>query len=306
MAKREIGLIGLGKMGKGIAYNMMNNGYNVIASNRSPAPLDEVTSKGAVRASSIEDLVKKLKTQRIVWVMLTAGEPTINAITQLSNLLEPGDIIIDGSNSNFNEAMMLHEMLKVKGILFLDAGCSGGPYGAQHGMCIMVGGDKEAYEITKDILKELSVPNGSLYTGQIGSGHFVKMVHNAIEYGMMQSIAEGLELLEKGPYENLNLADICDLWQNGSVVRSYLVELAGRALKKDSKLEKIAPYVEDTGEGRWAVQAAIDHDVPFNVITTSLYERFHSRSKDHYSAKVLAALRHEFGGHDVKNAKTSN
>lgn len=302
MAKKEIGLIGLGKMGKNIVYNMMNNGYAVVASNRSPAPLEEVGSKGATKASSIEDMVKRLKTQRIVWVMLTAGEPTINAIKQLSTLLEPGDIVIDGSNSNFNEASMLNSILKEKGIMFLDAGCSGGPYGAQHGMCTMVGGDKEAWAVTKDLFKELSVENGSLYVGEIGSGHFVKMVHNAIEYGMMQAIAEGLELLEKGPYSDLNLAEICDLWQNGSVVRSYLVELAGRALKKDGKLEKIAPYVEDTGEGRWAIQTAIDHDVPFSVITTSLYERFNSRSKDHYSAKVLAALRHEFGGHDVKSA----
>ncbi len=300
MGKREIGLIGLGKMGKNIAYNMMNNGYTVIASNRSSAPLEEVASKGAVKASSIEDLAKRLHSQRVVWVMLTAGEPTINAIKELSKHLEPGDIVIDGSNSNFNEATMLNEILKQKGIMFLDAGCSGGPYGALHGMCTMIGGDRQAYEATKQIFKELSVENGSLYTGPIGSGHFVKMVHNAIEYGMMQSIAEGLELLEKGPYSNLNLAEICDLWQNGSVVRSYLVELAGMALKKDGKLEMIAPYVEDTGEGRWAIQTAIEHDVPFNAITTSLYERFHSRSKDHYSARVLAALRHEFGGHDVK------
>ena len=180
--------------------------------------------------------------------------------------------------------------------MMLDAGCSGGPYGALNGMCTMVGGDKEAWQITKDIFKELSVENGYLYTGGAGSGHFVKMVHNAVEYGMMQAIGEGMELLKEGPYKNLELAPICDLWQNGSVVRSYLVELAGRAFKKDNELSLIAPYVEDTGEGRWAIQAAIEHNIPFNVITSSLYERFASRSTNHFSAKVLAALRHEFRG----------
>jgi len=287
-------------MGKNIAYNLMRNDYAVIASNRSPAPLNEVVSKGAAKADSIEELVKKLKAQRIVWVMLTAGEPTINAITELSTLLEPGDIVIDGSNSNYHESIMLYNMLKEKGIMMLDAGCSGGPSGALNGMCTMIGGEKNAFEVTKNIFKDVSVPNGSLYTGEIGSGHFVKMVHNAIEYGMMQAIAEGLELLKEGPYKELPMFEICDLWQNGSVVRSYLVELAGRALKADNSLSKIAPYVEDTGEGRWAIQEAIEYNVPFNVITSSLYERFHSRSQNHYSARVLAALRHEFGGHAVK------
>lgn len=289
-------------MGKNIGYNMLAHDYKVIASNRSPAPLDEIASKGAVKASSIENLVKRLPAQRIVWVMLTAGEPTVHAIKELSKHLEPGDIVIDGSNSNYKESIMLYNMLKEKGIMMLDAGCSGGPSGALRGMCIMAGGDNDAYEIVKGIFKDLSVDNGYIYTGAAGSGHFVKMVHNAIEYGMMQAIAEGLELLKEGPYKDLKLADICDLWQNGSVVRSYLVELAARALHKDNGLSKIAPYVEDTGEGRWAIESAIEHDVPFNVITASLYERFKSRSKNNYSDRVLAALRHEFGGHDVKSA----
>lgn len=301
--KREIGLIGLGKMGKNIGYNMLEKGYRVVASNRSPAPLEEIASKGATKASSIGDLVSRLPKQRVVWVMLTAGEPTINAIKELSEHLDSGDIVIDGSNSNFNESVMLYNLLKEKGVMMLDAGCSGGPYGALHGMCTMVGGDKEAWNTTKEIFKDLSVENGYLYTGSAGSGHFVKMVHNAVEYGMMQSIGEGMELLKEGPFKELNLSDICDLWQNGSVVRSYLVELAGRAFKKDNDLALIAPYVEDTGEGRWAIQTAIEYNIPFNVITTSLYERFHSRSKNHFSAKVLAALRHEFGGHDVKKTE---
>ncbi|MGI0100891.1 MAG: NAD(P)-binding domain-containing protein, partial [Candidatus Micrarchaeaceae archaeon] len=199
-------------------------------------------------------------------------------------------------------SISMHNMLKEKGIMHLDAGCSGGPYGARHGMCIMAGGDKEAYDYAKGMLADLSVPDGSLYCGEAGSGHFVKMVHNAIEYGMMQSIAEGMELIsDKGPYKSLDINSICSLWNNGSVIRSYLVELAGRAIKNnDRKLSMVAPYVEDTGEGRWAIQTAIDYNIPFTTITESLFERFRSRSEDHFSMRMLAALRHEFGGHDIK------
>ena len=300
--EKEIGLIGLGKMGKNIALNLLGNGYNVVVHNRSSAPMEEVAAKGAVKSSSIEDLVGKLKGRKVVWVMLPAGEVTNSTIEKLSGLLSKGDIIIDGSNSNFKNSVKLHEMLKPKDILHLDAGCSGGPSGALHGMCIMVGGDREAFDYTRGLLEKVSVPNGCLYTGEAGSGHFVKMVHNAIEYGMMQSIAEGMELIsDKGPYKGLDINAICSLWNNGSVIRSYLVELAGRAIKNnDRKLSMIAPYVEDTGEGRWAIQTAIDYSIPFTTITESLFERFRSRSGDHFSMRMLAALRHEFGGHDIK------
>ncbi len=301
--EKEIGLIGLGKMGKNLAQNLMRNGYRVVAYNRSPGPLEEVGSKGATKAYSVDELVGKLKPKRIVWVMLTAGEPTINMINQLADKLNKDDIVIDGSNSHYKDSVKMCELLTSKGIKMLDAGCSGGPSGALNGLSTMVGGDADACKEVEQLFRDVSVKNGYLYIGDAGSGHFVKMVHNAIEYGMMQAIAEGLELIEVGPYKDLNLAAICDLWNNGSVVRGYLIELATRALKKDRHLSAIEPYVEDTGEGRWSIQAAIDHDVPFSVISQSLYERFRSRSKIHFGNRMLAALRHEFGGHDVKKAE---
>jgi 6-phosphogluconate dehydrogenase len=306
--EEKIGLVGLGKMGKNIVFNLLDNGYKVVALNRSPGPLNEVAEKGAEKASSMEDMIEKLGKRKVIWVMLPAGEVTNNSIEQLSKLMNKGDIIIDGSNSNFNNSIKLHEILSSKGILHLDAGCSGGPYGARHGMCIMVGGDKEAYDYVEDVLKKVSVLNGCLYTGSTGSGHFVKMVHNAIEYGMMQSIAEGIELVSnEGPYKNLNLEEICTLWNNGSVIRSYLVGLAGKAIKNNGKeLSGIMPYVDDTGEGRWAIQTAIDYNIPFTAITESLYERFRSRSSNHFSMRMLAALRHEFGGHEVKKENAEN
>jgi 6-phosphogluconate dehydrogenase len=300
---KEIGLIGLGKMGKNLAFNMMNSGYKIVVQNRSKDPIEQVAAKGAGKAYTIKELVGQLKPKRIVWVMLTAGEPTESAIMQLSELLDAGDIVIDGSNSNYKDSARMYEALKSKGIPLIDAGCSGGPSGALSGLCTMVGGDREAVDEVQQLFKDVSIENGYLYCGPAGSGHFVKMVHNAIEYGMMQSIAEGLELIESGPYKDLGLAPICDLWNNGSVIRGYLMELATRALNKDSKLTSIEPYVEDTGEGRWSIQAAVEYGVPFSVITDSLYERFRSRSTRRFGNRMLAALRHEFGGHDVKKAE---
>ncbi len=301
--EREIGFIGLGKMGKNIVLNLLGKDYKVVAWNRSPGPLEEVKAKGAVGAQSVEEMAKALGgRRRLVWVMLPAGEVTNDMIDRLAGLLSKGDIVVDGSNSNFKNSIRLHETLSGKGILHLDAGCSGGPYGALHGMCIMVGGDREAYDYAEELFRDASVENGFLYTGPSGSGHFVKMVHNAIEYGMMQSIAEGMELISDiGPYKGLDTAAICDLWNNGSVIKSYLVELAGRAIRSnDRSLSLIAPYVNDTGEGRWAIQTAIEYNIPFTAITESLYERFRSRSEQRFSVRMLAALRHEFGGHDVK------
>lgn len=297
---KEIGLIGLGKMGRNLGQNMMRNGYRIIVQNRSKEPVEELASRGAGKAYTIRELVEKLEPRRIVWVMLTAGEPTENAIRELSELLSGGDIVIDGSNSNYKDSARMYELLKSKGIKLVDAGCSGGPSGALNGMSTMVGGDADAVEEVEQLFRDVSVKDGYLFCGPAGSGHFVKMVHNAIEYGMMQSIAEGLELMENGPYNNLDLPAICDLWDNGSVIRGYLIELASRALKKDRHLDGIMPFVPDTGEGRWSVQAAIDHDVPFSVITQSLFERFSSRSQRRFGNRMLSALRHEFGGHDVK------
>lgn len=302
MASREVGIVGLGKMGKNICLQMLKKGYLVTAYNRSTEPLKEVAAKGAKSAKSLQGLVSSLNKPRTIWVMLTSGEVNSTMIEELSKLCEKGDTIIDGSNSFYKNSLMLYEKLKKKGINYMDAGCSGGPSGALNGLCIMVGGDKDTFAKQERLFSDLSIKNGSLYTGRAGSGHFTKMVHNAIEYGMMQSIGEGLELMENGPYGDTDIAKVCNLWNNGSVIRGYLIEIAGRAVSKDPHLSQIAPYVEDKGEGRYAVSTAIEYDVPFNVITTSLYARFESRSKNKFQKKVLSALRHEFGGHEVKKA----
>jgi 6-phosphogluconate dehydrogenase len=300
MSSKEVGIVGLGKMGKNIAIQMLSRGYLVVAYNRSREPVNEIAAKGARAAGSVRELVESLMKPRTVWFMLTAGEVTLEAIREAAKYMGAGDTVIDGGNTNYKESVSLGQELNEKGINYLDAGCSGGPSGALNGMCIMVGGRKEAFEAHKGLFKDLSVPNGYMYTGKTGSGHFTKMVHNAIEYGMMESIGEGLELVEDGPYKDIDIAGLCSLWNNGSVIRGYLVELAARALEKDPKLSDVAPYVDDNGEGRWAVQAAIEYGTPFNAISSSLYERFSSRSEKKYGKRVLAALRHEFGGHEVK------
>lgn len=302
MGSREIGVYGLGKMGKNIALNMLNKGYKVLAYNRSPGPIEEVAAKGASKASSINDF-KKLSKPRLVWLMLPAGEVTDNAVKELSQILEKGDILVDGANSMYKDSMRHNEILTAKGIKFIDAGCSGGPSGALNGMSMMIGGDKETFKELEQLFKELSVPNGYSYIGPAGSGHFVKMVHNAIEYGMMQSIAEGVELVQNGPYKGLDLAEVCRVWCNGSVIRGYLIELTQRALSKDPDLSEVLPYVEDNGEGRWAVNTAIEYAIPFTGIAGSVFERFSSRSEKRFSNRVLAALRHEFGGHDIKKGE---
>lgn len=302
MSGKTIGIFGLGKMGKNIALQMLKKGYAVVAYNRSEGPVKEVAERGAIPSSSLKEMVSKLGKEKVVWLMLPAGEPTDNAVDQLASMLKKGDTVIDGSNSRYTDSIKHSGILEAKGIKYLDAGCSGGPSGALNGMCIMVGGEKATYDKYESLFKDLSVKNGYSYMGKAGSGHFVKMVHNAIEYGMMQSIVEGADLLVRGPYSDLELSKIMKLWQNGSVVRSYLVELAGRALEKDPKLDSIEPYVEDNGEGRWAAQIAIELGIPLTALTHSIYERFSSRNERQFSRRLLAALRHEFGGHETKKA----
>jgi 6-phosphogluconate dehydrogenase len=297
----QIGFVGLGKMSKNIVLNMIRNKYEVVAFNRSPAPLKEVADAGATAASSVEDVVKRLKGRKVMWLMYPAGEVTENSIKALAQLLKKGDIIINGANDNYKEAAKYEAILAPKGIKILDAGCSGGPSGALNGMSIMAGGDREAYDHVEPLFRDLSVKDGLLYCGPAGAGHFVKMVHNAVEYGMMQSIAEGFDLMANGPYKEMDLAKIAELWNHGSVVRGYLIELTARALKKGGRLKEIAPYVEDNGEGRWSVNAAVEHAIPFSTISSSLFERFSSRSEEQFGRRLLAALRHEFGGHAVKS-----
>ena len=304
MQGREIGLIGLGKMGKNIAIQMHNKKYDVVVWNRSKDPVRELEKMGVRSAESIESMVSALKPGRTIWVMLPSGDVTVEFITKLLGIMQKGDTVIDGSNSFYKESAMLYERAKEKGINYLDAGCSGGPSGALNGMSIMVGGDKEVFDRYEELFRDLSVKDGYLHTGKAGSGHFVKMAHNAIEYGMMQAIGEGLELIEAGPYKDTDLVKVCRLWNNGSVIRGYLMELAERALSKDRHLSSISPYVQDNGEGRYAVHTAIDYDVPLDIITTSLYTRFESRSDKKFQRRMLAALRHEFGGHDVKTEES--
>ena len=300
MENKELGIIGLGKMGNNIALQLLRKRYNVVVYNRTQEKMQESVRAGAIPSKSIEELAGKLKSKkRVVWLMLPANVTVENA-EELCKCLKEGDIVVDGSNSYYPESMQIYESLKKKGIKYMDAGCSGGPSGALTGMCIMVGGDKETFDYLLPLFEDCSVEDGVLYTGVAGSGHFVKMVHNAIEYGMMQSLAEGMELLKNGPFKNLELSEICNLWNNGSVIEGKLVMLAARALANDKELKDIAPYVEDTGEGRWSVLTAVNSGVPLNSIAFALFNRFKSRSEERYADKVLAALRNQFGEHKVK------
>jgi len=297
----EIGFIGLGRMGANMVRRLLQGGHRVVAWNRTAEKTTEIVSEGAEGAYSLQELVEKLQTPHIVWTMVPAGQATDDMINDLVPLLSQGDIIIDGGNSNYKDSMRRGKDLTAKGFQFMDAGTSGGIWGLKVGYCLMVGGEQATFNHLEPILKTLAPPDGYLLCGPVGSGHFVKMVHNGIEYGMLQAYGEGFEILNAGPY-NLDLHSIAHLWNQGSVVRSWLLELAEDAFQRDSKLEHIKGYVADSGEGRWTVQQAIDTDVPAPVITLSLLERFRSRQDESFTAKVIAALRNEFGGHAVKTS----
>ena len=295
----KIGFIGLGKMGFNMVQRLTNNGHEVVVWDRTSETIKEVESKGAIASSSIQDLVKKLPERKVVWLMVPSGKPVDETIEALTKILMKNDIIIDGGNSYWKETQQRSEKLAKSGIHYLDCGTSGGIWGLKNGYCLMYGGDKNAAVFVEPIFKTLAPENGYVYCGQSGTGHLVKMVHNGIEYGMMQSYAEGFEILEKSPY-NIDITKVADTWQYGSVVRSWLLELAVNAFKENPKLEKLKDYVQDSGEGRWTVQTAMDFDVPAHVITASLYTRFQSRQEESFAMKVLAALRNQFGGHAVK------
>jgi 6-phosphogluconate dehydrogenase len=298
----RIGFIGLGRMGANMVRRLVRDGHEIVIYNRTPEKTQELAAEheGARPASSIEELVGMLQAPRAVWVMVPAGDATEAQIDELLEHLSPGDTIIDGGNTNFHDDVRRHAALTSKGIHYVDAGTSGGIWGLQVGYCLMVGGDAEAVTPLEPIFRTLAPENGYMHVGGPGAGHYVKMVHNGIEYGLMQAYAEGFEILHASDYD-LDLAAISELWMQGSVVRSWLLELAGRAFRANGQdLEHLKGYVSDSGEGRWTVQEAIDHDVPAPVITLSLLTRFRSRQDDSYSGKVLAALRNEFGGHAVK------
>jgi 6-phosphogluconate dehydrogenase len=298
----RIGFIGLGRMGANMVRRLVRNEHEILVYNRTPEKSKEIEGEGegAKAMYSIADLVAALDKPRAVWIMVPAGDATEAQIEELLEHLEPGDTIIDGGNTNFHDDTRRYAALKEKDIRYVDAGVSGGIWGLQVGFCLMVGGDREAVEPLESIFTTLAPPGGYLHVGGPGAGHYVKMVHNGIEYGLMQAYAEGFEIMHASDYD-LDLGAISDLWMQGSVVRSWLLELAARAFKANGQdLDHLKGWVADSGEGRWTVQEAIDHDVPAPVITLSLLTRFRSRQEDSYAAKVLAALRNEFGGHAVK------
>lgn len=299
----KIGFIGLGRMGGNMVERLIKDGHEIVGYALSEAECKAAQEKGAVIADSLENLIAQLHPLRVIWVMIPAGDPTEKTILQLSEILSAGDILIDGGNSNFNDTQRRAGLLKAKGISFLDSGTSGGIWGLKNGYCIMVGGDTEAFQKTEPIFQSLAPQDGYLHVGPNGAGHFVKMIHNGIEYGMLQAYAEGFEILHAKKEFNLDLNKICHLWNQGSVVRSWLLELAESAFAKDPQLEQLTDYVEDSGEGRWTIEEAMKLDIPAPVITLALQARFRSRQKESFGAKSIAALRNEFGGHAIKKGK---
>jgi 6-phosphogluconate dehydrogenase len=295
----DLGFIGLGRMGANMVRRLLLDKHHIVAYNRTAEKTREIMTEGSDGAFSLPELVEKLAKPRAVWVMVPSGDATESMIDELLKLLEPGDTIIDGGNSNFHDTVRRHDKVAAKGIHFVDAGTSGGIWGLKIGYCLMVGGEPEPVKRLEPIFRSLAPKDGYLHAGGPGAGHYVKMVHNGIEYGLMQAYAEGFEILHASDYK-LDLAAISDLWNHGSVVRSWLLELAVSAFSQDQDLTHIKGWVADSGEGRWTVQEAIDKDVPAPIITLSLLTRFRSRQDDSYGAKVLAALRNEFGGHAVK------
>ena len=295
----ELGFIGLGRMGMNMVIRLVRGGHRVVVYNRSPEKVREATGHGAVGASSVADLVAQLARPRAVWVMVPAGAATQEMIDTVARHLDRDDIVIDGGNTNFHDDVRRAEALKQLGLRYMDVGTSGGVWGLQVGYCLMIGGEAAVFRHLEPLFKTLAPENGYGHMGAHGAGHYVKMVHNGIEYGMMQAIAEGFALMHKSPY-GLDLTRIANLWMQGSVVRSWLLELTARALAEDPRLSTIAGQVADSGEGRWTVEEAIDRAVPLPVITAALYARFESRADNPFANRLLAALRHQFGGHAVK------
>lgn len=298
----ELGMVGLGRMGGNMVQRLLSGGHRVVAHDPLKEAVEATAQRGAIGAFSITDLAAKLTQPRAVWLMVPSGEPTESTINSLAAELSSGDVVIDGGNSNYKDSIRRAKALSEKGLVFLDVGTSGGIWGLEEGYCLMVGGDKQAFHHLEPIFQTLasSPEHGYGYVGPSGAGHFVKMVHNGIEYGLMQAYAEGFELMQAKTEFKLNLHQIAEIWRYGSVIRSWLLDLAAAALKEDPKLDTVEPFVEDSGEGRWYVQEAIDLAVPVPVITQSLLIRFRSREEKCFGDKLLAALRKQFGGHPVR------
>ncbi len=295
----EIGIVGLGKMGMGIGARLADHGHRVHGTDASPNVKADAKDHGIQWTESIGDLVRQLAAPRLVWIMVPAGLHTQEAVDAAWQALSPGDIIVDGGNSFYKDSMRRASLVKEKGIHFLDIGVSGGIHGYEDGFCLMAGGDEDAFRTIEPVLADLAPAKGYARVGGPGAGHFAKMVHNGIEYAMLQAIGEGFEILKTSGFD-YDLAAVADLWNHGSVVRSWLLELANQAFEESPKLDGIRGWVEDSGEGRWTVEEAIDLAVPTPVIALSLMMRFRSRQDDSFSAKVIAALRNQFGGHAVK------
>ncbi|MBM2811352.1 MAG: 6-phosphogluconate dehydrogenase (decarboxylating) [Chloroflexi bacterium] len=296
----EIGIVGLGRMGGNMVSRLLRKGHRVIAYNRSPGPVKEKEAEGAVGSYAVDEFVAKFKERpRVMWLMLPAGAPTTDTIRRLTETAEPGDIIIDGGNTNWKLALDDAALVKARGMHYADAGTSGGIWGLENGYCLMIGAEKETFDHCLPVFRALAPENGGLvHTGAEGSGHFVKMVHNGVEYGLMQAYAEGFEIMQRsGAFPDMDLHAIAEAWRNGSVVRSWLLDLVADGLGKDPQLSQIKGFVEDTGEGRWTVDAAIEEAVPAPVIAASLFARFRSRQENTFADRMLATMRNEFGGH---------
>lgn len=295
----RLAILGLGKMGYNLTLNLLSHGHEVVAYDVDPMRAEQLGQEGAIPAGSIEDAVAKLEAPRVVWLMVPAGDIVDELVDKLSGLLSGGDIVVDGGNSHYKQSVQRYARLKEKGIHFLDAGTSGGMEGARHGACMMIGGDQEAFAYIEPMIRDINVANGYLYAGESGSGHFLKMVHNGIEYGMMQAIGEGFEVLEKSPY-NYDFAEVARVWANGSVIRGWLMDLTERAFRKDAKLDEIRGVMHSSGEGKWTLETALDLQAATPVIAMSLLMRYRSLEQDSFHGKVVAALRNEFGGHAVE------
>ena len=293
----QLGMVGLGRMGGNMAKRLVDRGHEVVAYDRDPDAVKAAEADGAVPAHSLAEVVEKLAPPRNVWVMVPSGVPTQQTVDDLVGMLDADDTIIDGGNSNYRHAMTRSEALEPKGIHFVDAGVSGGVWGLKVGYCLMVGGDTEAVSRLEPVFTSLAPEDGYAHVGPSGAGHFTKMIHNGIEYGMLQAYAEGFALLESAEEFGLDLHQVAQLWNNGSVVRSWLLELAELALEKPDDFRSIKGYVEDSGEGRWTVQEAVERAVAAPVITASLFARFQSRDDERMAARIVAALRNQFGGH---------
>lgn len=294
----KIGMIGLGKMGYNLALNLKDNNYEVIAYNRSSGAVDAIKVEGVVGTTDLSEFIELLPKPRIIWMMIPAGGAIDEMIDRLVQLLDKEDILIDGGNSHYKDTLKRYEILKNKDINYVDIGTSGGISGARSGACTMIGAEDEIFRIIEPIVKAISVENGYLHVGKNGSGHYVKMIHNGIEYGMMQAIGEGFQLLEASQFD-FDYEDVAKVWNNGSVIRSWLMELSEDLFSKDPDLKGIKGVIDSSGEGLWTLQEAIEMKIPVPVLAMSLFTRYSSKDDNAFSNRVVSGLRNEFGGHDI-------